>query len=661
MGKIKFFRNPKLWNRVIILYLITLAVFLITFFAIPLYNVANYRTLVPQFDLFDTIMIVIASVQLIISARLVVVFLRIKRRDNWDFPKRRSRIWQAYSIMAIVGFGFGIGAFVIQLPNAIQQKQVMVEMRDGVKLNTFIYGKDLNEEKPTILIRTAYGSSLIGGRGITEWVDKGFHVVIQDCRGTPPAIPPFDNGHYSAGKFVPFRPEQEDGADTIDWIVDQKWSNNEIYLWGGSYLSYTALAAASSQSDDAIVKGVGVGIFGSGAYDAAYSNGIFIQNLPGAWILSMEECITLAELSLYDNYDPPLSDIPQRICPNNCDDLLWKELLEHNTPDEYWELDGKLRLINDIKVPIYSQLGYFDYFAWTGIKDWEAISQSSGPLGNSHMVLTPTGHMAGPETLYKVEPNARYDGMDAEVKFLCDLEKGKIPERSVSAYIIGSNKWLNATGWPIPGTDYQTQYLHSDGTLQSNTQSIGGNQSYIYDPATTLNYVTNSEDSIVWGTWEDHSLVTEQTDSLVYELPITGDGLTLCGQIDVTLNATTDCVDTDWFIEVLDYDPVAKTNMFLSHGMLRAMYRTWDSDRNLTKVTPNLSTLYKFQSWPIGAYFKPGHVLKLVIRSSKYPYFAKNSNGGNLYLDESWTIARNTIQSGPLESSRFVLPVVPNL
>ena len=65
-----------------------------------------------------------------------------------------------------------------------------------------------------------------------QYATHGYHVVNQSCRGT------FGSG----GVFEPFKPDIEDGADTVDWLRRQPWFGGRFALCGASYLGYTAWA-----------------------------------------------------------------------------------------------------------------------------------------------------------------------------------------------------------------------------------------------------------------------------------------------------------------------------------------------------------------------------------------------------------------------------------
>ena len=114
----------------------------------------------------------------------------------------------------------------------IRTQAVRVPMRDGVELLTDIYAP-VAESLGTLLIRTPYGRTgpiaLLTARC---YATHGYHVVNQSCRGT------FGSG----GDFQPFRPEIDDGADTVAWLRRQAWFGGRFALCGASYLGYTAWA-----------------------------------------------------------------------------------------------------------------------------------------------------------------------------------------------------------------------------------------------------------------------------------------------------------------------------------------------------------------------------------------------------------------------------------
>jgi uncharacterized protein len=94
-------------------------------------------------------------------------------------------------------------------------KNVMVPMRDGVRLATDVYRLDGAAPAPALLTRTPYDKEHTV-RGSTTFnilraVQAGYVVVIQDVRGR----------YVSEGTFNAHGQESHDGADTIDWLAVQ--------------------------------------------------------------------------------------------------------------------------------------------------------------------------------------------------------------------------------------------------------------------------------------------------------------------------------------------------------------------------------------------------------------------------------------------------------
>src|SRR5215831_19616331 len=139
--------------------------------------------------------------------------------------------------------------------------QTMVPMRDGARLNTFVFfPADGAARWPVILHRTPYGiaaadaphkldhthawlpnpaepmrgSILRGWQAITA---HGYAAVYQDCRGR----------YGSEGEDRVYADDAADGYDTLDWIAGQEWCNGRIGMSGSSAGATTTFAAASTR------------------------------------------------------------------------------------------------------------------------------------------------------------------------------------------------------------------------------------------------------------------------------------------------------------------------------------------------------------------------------------------------------------------------------
>ncbi|WP_433825599.1 CocE/NonD family hydrolase [Actinoplanes sp. CA-015351] len=125
-------------------------------------------------------------------------------------------------------------------PISSSATQHMVRMRDGVRLATDVYLPSPDAGPgPTILTRLPYdkcGEYTYMPRIAEYFTARGYRMVVQDVRGK----------FRSEGETLLFVNEAYDGYDTLDWVINQDWSDGEVGMWGDSYYGYTQWAAAST-------------------------------------------------------------------------------------------------------------------------------------------------------------------------------------------------------------------------------------------------------------------------------------------------------------------------------------------------------------------------------------------------------------------------------
>jgi len=124
----------------------------------------------------------------------------------------------------------------------------MVPMRDGTRLNTFVFLPASGGQRfPVILHRTPYGIAAADARDkfdhtnawlpstaepmrgsiLRGWkaiVEHGYAAVYQDCRGR----------HGSEGEDRVYADDAADGYDTLDWIDGQSWTMRPLPSSKGS-------------------------------------------------------------------------------------------------------------------------------------------------------------------------------------------------------------------------------------------------------------------------------------------------------------------------------------------------------------------------------------------------------------------------------------------
>lgn len=121
------------------------------------------------------------------------------------------------------------------MATVLNDKNIMVPMRDGAHLATDVYRLEGAPAAPVLLARTPYNKEhTILDRGgasfdIIRAVQHGYVVVIQDVRGR----------FASEGTFNAHFQERDDGVDAIAWAAAQPWSSGVVGTFGGSYLGCT--------------------------------------------------------------------------------------------------------------------------------------------------------------------------------------------------------------------------------------------------------------------------------------------------------------------------------------------------------------------------------------------------------------------------------------
>jgi uncharacterized protein len=116
------------------------------------------------------------------------------------------------------------------------ERDVKVEMPDGVVLLTDVYHPVGVDDAPTLLERTPYGRKGIASGAGPELAARGYRYVLQACRGT-------DGSGGSHSYFA----EAPDGRATADWIAEQPWFDGRLGSYGASYMGFTQWALASTR------------------------------------------------------------------------------------------------------------------------------------------------------------------------------------------------------------------------------------------------------------------------------------------------------------------------------------------------------------------------------------------------------------------------------
>lgn len=257
-------------------------------------------------------------------------------------------------------------------------RDVMIPMRDGVKLATDIYrpaqpnGLPLDGKFPAVMERTPYNKDSIATTA-NYFAPRGYVVVAQDVRAR----------YKSEGHWRPIADDPNDGADTAKWLGAQPWFDGNLGTVGTSYGGATQHALAIANPPylktmipiDAMSNFGRYGVRHNGAFELRFFN----------WVLTMGNAVganaplasaraasspaaadALADLGLHVR-DYVLSlplrpgTTPLKFAP---DYEAWLvEAMKHGDYDDFWKNHGSSvidHLAEYKDIPIQHVTGWYD-------------------------------------------------------------------------------------------------------------------------------------------------------------------------------------------------------------------------------------------------------------------------------------------------------------
>lgn len=256
--------------------------------------------------------------------------------------------------------------------NIAVKKNLKVPMPDGVALFAdHYYPRDLGV-RPTILIRTAYGKDPAGFvcRLLAE---RGFHVLIQSCRGTD----------ESGGEFDPFRQEHADGVATLAWLESQPWFNGELGMTGASYPGYTQWAIARDAGLH--LKALSTQTISADFRGMLYHGEALALEVWLGWLTSIHTAkspwqpLTLNTKTKATVKYLPLVEIDEVTFGKQY--RFWRTWLEHDqAQDAYWTPGDFRGTVAEVTAPNHLISGWYDFFLPHMVRDYQALAQAGrGP------------------------------------------------------------------------------------------------------------------------------------------------------------------------------------------------------------------------------------------------------------------------------------------
>jgi hypothetical protein len=582
-----------------------------------------------------------------------------------------------------------------------QRAEVMVPMRDGIKLHAVILKPaDIDGPLPILMQRTPYGVSGTTRGSFSaqrpELARDGYIYVAEDIRGR----------FKSEGEFVMSRPiadhvdkravdESTDTYDTVDWLIKNVQGNNgRVGVVGTSYPGFLAMAAGidphpavKAISPQAPMIDVWMG-------DDFFHNGAFRQTYGYDYVLGME---TNRETS--DNFDygkdkdgkprdgfdyflergsfaEDVKKSGSKLLPT------WKLFLEHPAYDSVWSSRGVEHHLDAVTVPTLSVGGYYDQEDMWGPQEEYAKLEPHDASHDNFLALGPWRHG------YWSSSSRHLGNLDygesignefrarIEAKFFGHYLKDEpgFNLADTASFQTGSNAWKYYSHFPPVESKPTSLYLSEGGMLSWNTVTASDTTSYVSDPANPVPYrhrpiQPTYSDGSQWFNWmtENQRFVTDRKDVAVFKLPVLTKDLVATGEVIADIFASTTGTDNDVVVKLIDqypdYDPDPKMRgyqLMTNEEIFRGRYLT--SFEKPEALQAGSVREYKFSLHDVDHVFKAGHTVMVEIQSTWFPLYDRNPQTfvANIMTAKAkaYKKATVTVYEDTEHPSRLVVPVM---
>jgi hypothetical protein len=558
------------------------------------------------------------------------------------------------------------------------KRDVMIPMRDGVRLHTVILVPKGAEGAPILLTRTPYeatrltshaesahlGPILTGYDNATEVIVEGGYIrVVQDVRGK----------HGSEGDYVMNRPlhgpqnptpvdHATDTYDTIDWLVKNvPETNGRVGILGISYDGFLPLMALVNPHP-ALKCSVPMNPMVDGWMgDDWFHNGAFRQQMM-AYIYDQEadrKSETKWWASHYDDYDTFLQagsagEMGRRRGLEQAG--FWRKVLEHPSYDAFWrdQAVDKILAGAPLTVPVMLVHSLWDQEDIYGaLAVYRALEPKDTGNDKVFLVMGPWHHgqeIGDGSTLGALRfdsDTGLYFRREILRPFLDRYLKEDEPMADlppVAAFETGTNAWRRLAAWPAgcsSGCSIRPTPLHlAAGLKLSFAAPLPGEaafEEYVSDPAKPVPFRSRPIRPVgaadgTWNRWlvDDQREASGRPDVLAFVSDVLTAPVKISGQPVANLVASTSGTDADWVVKVIDVFPdevagqpaLGGYQLMVSAEIFRGRYR--ESLEAAKPIAPNQPLLYRFALPTANHVFLPGHRIMVQVQSSWFPLYDRN-------------------------------------
>lgn len=526
--------------------------------------------------------------------------------------------------------------------------QYLVRMRDGVRLATDHYPSADGVPGPTVLIRLPYDKvgSYTRIPGIAKYfAARGYHVIAQDVRGK----------FRSEGETLLFVNESADGYDTIDWIVNQEWSDGIVGMWGDSYYGYTQWAAVASQHP--ALRAISPRVTGTDL-------GLLPVDQPGEATRDVEMSVhRLYPCTFFQSNDGYfwLPDWKHRPYADNVEEF-FAEVGHRSASYDLWFPEPVFPRrfpfggpFEARPVPVLMTIGWWDNCGPWQWADHRRIMERAAWAHNEYLYIDSVDHesyqlLHGEKVMERSEQEderLKPLMLDPSIEFFDVFLKNRGSARDIPRVrwnLAQTDELRTAETWPPPGVETRRLYPRLGGDLTPDTGESETLQ-WVHDPddlvpSRVMNpfaFLMEYPDESEWG---------ERADVLDFRAAPVEHDLDLVGAVTFTATIASTGPRMDLFVRLLDVAPDGSARRIAS-GQTHLV----DASAP-TEVTVDL--------YEVGYRLRSGHALAIHVASSDFPEFIPQpGTGEHPWLATDVQPNEQTILVGGESGARLDFSVLP--
>jgi putative CocE/NonD family hydrolase len=573
----------------------------------------------------------------------------------------------------------------------VTRRSFHLGMRDGVRIALDVWlpaGREAEAKLPTILHQTRYwrSSQLVwpipdqfaGREEAAEFVERGYAWVSVDARGS--------GASFGSRPYPWSGDETRDGAEVVDWIVAQPWSNGRVGTFGTSYDGSTAEFLVVNEHPAVVAAAPRFSLFDAYA-DIAFPGGIRLDWFTQRWAQfnhALDRNTIPADLKEELGWRRWLLKGVRPVDGDDGDALLEAAVAAHADNWDVHELATGRNFrddanasgetvdvfspftyaepLDDSGTPIYSWSGWFDGgYAHAAIKRHLTLKNPANRL-----ILGPWTHGGIHQVRGAHSSPTEFDHTGQLLKFFDHYVGGEDTgienDAPVHYYTMVEGRWKAAAAWP-PASKPVRLYLSDAGSLSPDAPPVG-----VHSDRHSVDPTHGTGDASRWNSLMGLAVdypdrAAADTTLLVYDTPALDRDFEVTGHPVITLYVASSAQDGAFFVYLEDVGPDGSVT-YVTEGQLRALHRKLSTTpapyrqvvpyRSFRRedgrpMRPGQISELVIDLLPTSYLFREGHRIRVALAGADADHFAAIPDGA----PPTWEVQRS--RSHP---SHIMLPVV---